>query len=150
MKQSVPCYDRTRRTFNRHPFSERKRVVELYESGYGSKRIGCALGVDDSMVRSWLRKYRKHGLESLQPYWRDKGEERKEGKSNRMRNAERFREAYEAYGSTLATMASIARQYGLKYSSFHYYLVRYHPELVARRKARGHSGVDKEENKKKP
>lgn len=65
MKQSVPCYDRTRRTFNRHPFSERKRAVNLYLSGLGSKRIARQMGLDASMVRKWLRRYLASGLEGL-------------------------------------------------------------------------------------
>ena len=46
---------RSKRPRTAHSFAERKRVVELYESGMSSKRIARELGLDDAMVRFWIR-----------------------------------------------------------------------------------------------
>ena len=54
-----------KRTYKRHPFSEKEQAVYLYLSGLGSKRIARQMGLDASMVRKWLRRYRASGLEGL-------------------------------------------------------------------------------------
>jgi len=56
-----------KRTYRHHPFSEKEQVVNLYLSGLGSKRIAREMGLDSSLVRKWLRRYRASGLEGLQP-----------------------------------------------------------------------------------
>lgn len=116
-----------------YPFSERKRVVELYESGYGSKRIATAMGMDDSVVRRWIRRYRAHGLDSLQPYWRP-GRDRGIRASRHDDYERRFKVAYPAYVASLESVASIARRYRLDYHAFKYHIERHHPELVEQRK----------------
>ena len=124
----------TRRRYTCHSFQERKRVVELHEGGLGSKRISQIMGIDDSLIRFWIRKYRALGEPALQPYWRGPG-----GKSScprcwRKENEPLFNKACEVYAQTLDSMATITRRYGLDYHSFRYHITRYHPELVARRK----------------
>ena len=116
-----------------HPFSVRKQVVELYESGYGSKRIATVTGLDDSLVRRWIRRYRTHGLDSLKPYWRPG---RDQGiRASRHDDYERlFKSAYPAYAYTLESVASIARRYRLDYHAFKYHVEHHHPELVVQRK----------------
>ena len=118
------------RTYRQHPFSERLKVVELYERGYGSKWIGRTMGLDDSLVRGWLRKYRARGLGALRPYSRS-------GESGltcgRACAEKKFQQAYEVYSSSLEPVASIARRYQLDYHAFRYHVERYHPELKARR-----------------
>lgn len=116
-----------------YPFSERKRVVELYESGLGSERISAATGIDSSIVRRWIRRYREHGLESLRPYWRP---DRTLGvrASRRSDNERRFKVAYTAYATSLEPVSSITRRYRLDYNSFKYHVERFHPELVEQRK----------------
>lgn len=133
MKRFESYPDMTGRSYKRHPFAERKKVVEFYESGLSSKRIASKLGIDDSMVRSWIRKYRKYGLDSLQPYWRKKNESILRTPSLRIQDEQLFKEACTAYGNSLEPLASITRRHGLNYASFRYYLFRYQPELVARR-----------------
>ena len=123
-----------KRTLKRHPFSERIRAVELHKQGLGSKWIAAQLGVDDSQVRSWIRKYKAYGIESLRPYGRKAGESKSNGKSQYVNQEEQFRNAYQLYAETQESMASIARRYGLDYGSFRYYLLRYHPELKERRR----------------
>lgn len=120
-----------------HPFSERKRVVELYVSGLGSKRIAKVMGLDDAMVRRWLRKYRATGLESLQPYWQDvRPDKEPQGLRDirRVTNERLFTQAFELYANTLEPVASITRRCGIDYQSFVYHLKRFHPEMVALRK----------------
>ena len=117
-----------------HDFQERKRVVELYQSGLGSKRIAQEMGLDDSMVRMWLRKYRAHGLESLQPYWREGREVHCLRLSRREENERSFQPAFVAFSTTLEPVASITRRYGLDYQNFKYHVERYHPELVESRR----------------
>ena len=127
---------RTRRE-TPHPFPERMRVVELYVSGLGSKRIAKVMGLDDSTVRRWLRKYRATGLESLKPYWQD-GRLDKEPQGlrdiRRVTNERLFTSAFELYTTTLEPVASITRRCGIDYQSFVYHLKRFHPEMVAHRK----------------
>lgn len=117
-----------------HSFAERKRVVELYQSGLGSKRIAQAMHLDDSTVRLWLRKYRTYGLESLRPYWRRDKKTDGIRASRREENERTFQTAFSAYATTLEPVASITRRYGLDYQSFVYHLKRYHPELWEQRR----------------
>ena len=124
-----------RSAYKSHPFEERKRVVELYQSGLGSKRIARLTGLDDSLVRLWLRKYKSGGLDALYPYTRNKP--RANGMSRILTVGEddtRFMQACSAYVSTLEPVASISRRYQLDYHSFKYHLERYHPDLVILRK----------------
>ena len=104
------------------------RAVEFHKQGLDSKLIASQLGIDDSLVRKWIRKYKAYGIESLRPYSRGISESK--GKSDKQ-----FLEAYQAYATTLGSISSIARQYGLNYYSFRYHLLRYHPELKERRDA---------------
>ena len=130
--------DRTQTKRNRtaHSFEERKRVVELFESGLSSKRIARNLGLDDAMVRSWIRKYRATGLESLRPYWRSSRSDRPPGlrESRWQENERQFALAFEVYATSLESASSIARRYGLVYQRVMYHLNRYHPELVEQRR----------------
>lgn len=124
---------RKKGVYRTHPYSERRLVVLMYEQGLGSKRIAADLGIDDSMVRAWLRKYRKYGLESLQPYKRMEGETASYQHVRRAENELQFQEAYVAFSTSLEPVASITRRYRLDYHSFHYHVQRYHPELVEKR-----------------
>lgn len=130
MPQEPTKIGRVRNSF--YPFSVRKRVVELYESGLGSKKISRETGIDSSLVRRWLRRYREHGQQSLQPYYRNS-----RAKSipllHRERNEYQFKVAYAAYTGSLESVMSLTRRYKLDYHAFKYHVERYHPELVARR-----------------
>ena len=125
----------TKRRRTTHSFAERKQVVELYESGYGSKRIARLMNLDDSTVRLWLRSYRASGLEALKPYWRPALPEKPKSVRDvrRVTNERLFSSAFEVYSTTLEPVASITRRYGLDYQSFIYHVKRYHPELVEKR-----------------
>lgn len=136
IKEESSSSARPKKVYRSHPFSERKEAVLMYHKGMGSKRIALELGIDDSLIRTWLRKYRKYGLESLRPYLR-MGSEPQPLLQN-VRRAEKedvFRKAFDAYASSLDSVASIARRYRLEYHSFKYHVERYHPELVARRES---------------
>ena len=130
--------DKTRqvkRSYTRHPFSERKRVVELYESGLGSKRIAHETGLDDSMVRQWLRRYRNSGIDALQParFSAEKSAPTVR-KATRAQKDLRYDAAFRVYATTLEPTASIARRYQLDYRTFKYHIEHHHPELVAERR----------------
>ena len=118
-----------------HPFSERKRVVEMYESGLGSTRIARALDLNVSTVRLWLRVYRADGLEALRPYYGVGEGGRPLGvRGERRERIERlFLPALEVYSTTLEPVTSIARRYGLDYQRFIYHIRHYRPELIERR-----------------
>ena len=122
---------KTKRKYVLHPFSERKRVVELHEQGLSSRQIARATGVDASMVRAWVRRYRAHGLDALRPYYHVGKETRP---ALHWEEKERqYSPAYEAFSTTLETVASITRRYGLDYYGFTYHIRNYHPELKERR-----------------
>jgi len=126
-----------RKTYQMHPYSERLAVVSLYEQGYGSKRIAKMMGIDDSLIRTWLRKYRAGGKQALEPYRRSQGSTRSATgvrACSREENETLFKRAYSAYASTLEPVASIARRYRLDYHSFLYHVQRYHPEFKEQRK----------------
>ena len=109
------------------------QVVELYGQGYKSKTISRMMGIDDSLVRSWLRKYRKYGESALKPYWRGPKPGPVFQRYQRSENERLFQQAFSVYALTLEPIASIARRFGLDYHSFRYHVTRYHPELVAMR-----------------
>ena len=50
-------------------------------------------------------------------------------------NEETFSVAFEAYGTTLEPVASIARRFNFDYQSFKYHVEQFHPELVESRLA---------------
>ena len=118
----------------RHPFSERIRAVELHKQGLGSKWIAAQLGADGSQVRSWIRKYKAYGIESLRPYIRGIGDSKDKTVFLNDDKEEQFKEAYQMYATTQESISSIARHFGLNYGSFRYYLLRYHPEYVESRR----------------
>ena len=118
---------KTKRKYVLHPFSERKRVVELHEQGLSSRQIARATGVDASMVRNWVRRYRAQGLEALRPYYRV-GQDARPA-LRREEKDRKYSPAYEAYSTTLEPVASITRRYGLDYYGFTYHIRNYHPEL---------------------
>ena len=121
-----------KRSYVRHSFAERKRVVELYVSGLGCKRIANIMGLDDSMVRKWLRTYHVYGLEGLRPQ-RKPACKQSVRESKRADMDQQFEEAYAVYSKTLEPTASIARRFRLNYWTFNYHVRHFHPELVAER-----------------
>lgn len=118
-----------------HSFAEKKRVVELYESSLGSKRIARVMSLDDFMVRLWLRRYRAEGLESLRPYWRVSSADKPQGirTVRRVSKDRLFSSAFEVYATTREPVSSITRRFGLNCNNFVYHVRRFHPELVAMR-----------------
>ncbi len=53
--------------YKSYTFEDRLKVVKLSESGFSSLEIGKSLGIDSSLIRGWLRRYRKEGLDGLVP-----------------------------------------------------------------------------------
>jgi transposase len=53
---------RSKRKNLKHSYSEKMRVVELYNQGYGSRSISKELHISDTVVETWLRLYRSKGL----------------------------------------------------------------------------------------
>ena len=123
-----------KRKYKAHPFSERKRVVELYESGCSIRQISRALDLGYNMIRQWLQLYRDSGLEALQPCYNLGVEPAPGVRATRWEENERdFSPAFVLYATTLEPAAVITRRYGLDYQSFVYHLRRYHPELMRQR-----------------
>lgn len=101
--------------------------------GLGYRRIASRMGLDANTVRLWIRRYRIYGREALKPYCH-LGQD--VCSTPRLVEKERqYSPAYEAYSTTLETVASITRRYGLDYNGFTYHIRNYHPELEAQRNA---------------
>lgn len=127
------AHTQEKRTYTSHPFQERMQVVELYLQGNGCKKIARMMNLDDSMVRSWIRKYKAYGPDALRPYWRGPKVDAFLQQNRRTENERLFKDAYPVYATSLEPVASIARRFQIDYHSFKYHVQRYHPELVARR-----------------
>lgn len=134
-----------------YPAEIRLQAAALHDSGLGYKRIGKALGIECSVVREWLRRYRKYGAESLQPFWRcrERQEQAAARKAPVVRQDgsalhERYREALRLYSESDLTRSEVCRLCGVGYQSFSYYLRRYHPEYV-RPPRRGGSAYHREQ-----
>lgn len=110
-------------------------VICLHKKGIGSKKIGTMLGIDDSLVRSWIRKYRADGMDALRPYTRKDRSSVGQPHYRRHENESLFQPALKAFATTLEPIASITRRYQIDYQSFRYHVERYHPDLVAQRNA---------------
>ena len=50
----------------KHSLSEKLKVIELYQSGFGSTTIARQYSIDSSIVKSWIRVYQVHGLAGLE------------------------------------------------------------------------------------
>jgi transposase-like protein len=46
----------------KHSYSDRIRVVELYNQGYGSTHISKSLNISETVVKTWLCVYRAKGI----------------------------------------------------------------------------------------
>lgn len=123
-----------KKTYTPHPFEERMRAIELYRQGNTSKRIAALMGLDDSMIRAWIRKWKTYGADALQPYRRGVNLRPCLQRDRRSENEDQFKQAYGAFATSLESVASIARRYDLDYHSFMYHIRRYHPELSEQRK----------------
>ena len=124
---------RRKRAYNFHPFSEREKVVALYESGLGNERIAKLMGLDSSMVRQWLRRYRDAGLDALRLQRRVQKETLSRRETSRRQKDAQYYEAYRVFSTTLEPLASITRRFQLDYKTFKYHVEHFHPELVAKR-----------------
>lgn len=128
-----------------YPLEVRQRAVALHKEGLGYKRIGKALGIERSIIREWLQRYKTYGEESLQPWWR-KDARPKPPKEKREKGAglhERYREAMQLYTGGDLTRKEVCRRCGLDYNLFNYYLYTYHPQYTrSARNAKPADGTD--------
>ena len=53
-------------TNQKHSFSEKIKVIELSNQGYGYRSISKLLGINPSVVKIWLRIYREKGFLGLE------------------------------------------------------------------------------------
>jgi transposase len=62
--------EKSKRKNLKHSYSEKMRVIELYNQGYGSTSISKEMCISVSMVKTWLHLYRSKGLVGFdkQPY----------------------------------------------------------------------------------
>ena len=58
--------EKFKRTNLKHSYSDKIRVVHLYNQGYGSRRISKELQISVSVVKTWLRIYRSKGVIGLE------------------------------------------------------------------------------------
>lgn len=57
----------------RYLVCDKLRAVTMSESGMGSIAIGEQMGIESSVIRGWVRKYRKYGIDGLRPASYGKG-----------------------------------------------------------------------------
>lgn len=132
----MPASRRQRqKTYSQHPFEERMRAIELYQQGKNSKEIARLMGLDDSMVRAWVRKWKANGTEALRPYRRGNNIRPCLQRERRSENENQYKQAYRVFATSLEPVASIARRFRFDYHSFLYHVQRYHPELVELRES---------------
>ena len=128
--------EKPRRAYIRHLYSEKVRVVNLYLSGLGSKRIARETGLDDSLIRLWLRRYKTGGMEALSS---ERSARKENSTSTRLENREKkneqFKDALIVFATTLEPVASITRRYKLDYRGFMYHVERHRPDLMLRRES---------------
>ena len=60
--------EKVKRKNLKHSFSEKKRVVDLYNQGSGSTSISKEMQISDTVVETWLRIYRSIGLSGLEKH----------------------------------------------------------------------------------
>ena len=134
-----------------YPIEVRRQAVTLKSEGMGAKRIGKILGIDSSIVKGWLRRYREFGEESLQPYWHKSrllhGQEDAEDTRSRKRRRppneyqkelkratkKKYGKAVRLYSKTDMTVREICEQTGVSVSGFKRHIDSYHRELMLRR-----------------
>lgn len=56
----------TKRKNRKHSLSEKLKVVELYQEGYGCTTISRKLDISKSLVKHWIGVFRNHGVLSLE------------------------------------------------------------------------------------
>jgi transposase len=56
----------TTRKRGKHSLSEKLKVVELYQSGYGSTTISKTLMIPECMICRWIRIYQTNGVSELE------------------------------------------------------------------------------------
>ena len=56
--------------YHSYSFDDRLKAVSMSEQGMSSLAISRAMGIDSSLIRSWIRRYKKEGLDGLKhkPY----------------------------------------------------------------------------------
>jgi transposase len=55
-----------KRKNRKHSLSEKLKVIELYQSGYGSTTISRDLSIPLSIVKNWIRVYQVQGVKGLE------------------------------------------------------------------------------------
>lgn len=106
---------------------DRAKAIDLRIAGMGVAEIARTLGYEKQKVKYWLRRYKEYGEASLTYY----------GRCIRHDPANRdaaLSEALQECGQSPATIAFIARKYGIAYHNL-YYAVRKDPKTAKRRKA---------------
>lgn len=54
-----------RKKHGNYPMSVKLRAVSMSSSGLGSLTIGKEMGIESSVIRGWVRKYKKYGIDGL-------------------------------------------------------------------------------------
>lgn len=58
--------EKVKRKNLKHSYSDKLKVIELSKQGYGHRSISKLLGVNSSVVQTWLRIYREKGVLALE------------------------------------------------------------------------------------
>ena len=61
------CTASEKKHYKSYSFEDRLKVIRLSESGMSSLEIGNFLDIDSSLVRGWIRRYKKDGFDGLKP-----------------------------------------------------------------------------------
>lgn len=107
---------------NRYPLSDKLRAVAMSENGMGSIAIGKEMGIDSSLIRVWIRKYREYGIDGLKPASYGKnvpvivmpkgGEGKQDGKS---KDSKRGFVRYVDNPALMRSMIGRLSSYGIRY-----------------------------------
>lgn len=120
-----------------YPPEMRRRAVALHAEGLGAKRIARELGIDVSIVKAWLKRYRQHGAASLEPYWRPSTSQdvHRAAAARRAATRSKYAEAVRLYATTRLTYRQIAEQTGVCATGLAGYVQTHCRDLMAWRHA---------------
>ena len=118
-----------------YPKEVRLQAVALNKEGLGAKSIGKALGIDSSVIKNWLKRYRQFGEQALQPYWREKSSIKIEDKPFEPKGPlhlyEKYKEALSLYiEDDHLSCSEICRRCGVSTKAFEHHLRRYYPQYI--------------------
>ncbi len=89
----------------KHSYSDKLRVVELYNKGYGSTSISKEMQITETVIKTWLRIYRSKGIQGL------------EKQSNKLLSIEFKEQVVRDVLNNYISYPSVALKYGISQSA---------------------------------